>query len=166
MATATAEKPKEQQRFQQPQDDYSDDDYDSDEYSISGDEDDYAPQKPGQNQQQQRRRPQQNQQRRPADDEDDYLSDGYATDEYDEDDYEDVDEEVPNNAMQPFKRGQQSLTNQGISSQDVQNGAMNTVDKKGDEKDDGLRLTLELNLEIEVELKAHIHGDLTLSLLA
>ncbi|KAI9043337.1 uncharacterized protein KD926_003867 [Aspergillus affinis] len=157
MATATAEKPKEQKPFQQQEDDYSD--YDSDEYSVSGDEDDHAPQKPVQKQQQRRR--QQNQQRRPADDEDDY-SDDYSTDEYDDDDYED---EVQGNAMQPFKRGQQSLTNQGISSQQVQNGAMNTVDKGGEEKDDGLRLTLELNLEIEVELKAHIHGDLTLSLL-
>ncbi|KIW53641.1 hypothetical protein, variant [Exophiala xenobiotica] len=31
---------------------------------------------------------------------------------------------------------------------------------------DGLKLRLELNLDIEIELKAHIHGDLTLALLA
>jgi len=31
---------------------------------------------------------------------------------------------------------------------------------------DGLKLRIELNLDIEIELKAHIHGDLTLALLA
>ena len=30
---------------------------------------------------------------------------------------------------------------------------------------DGLKLRLDINLDIEIELKAHIHGDLTLSLL-
>ena len=46
------------------------------------------------------------------------------------------------------------------------------VDSKvqGESKDpmeqDGLKLRIELNLDIEIELKAHIHGDLTLALLA
>ncbi|KAA8648541.1 uncharacterized protein ATNIH1004_004426 [Aspergillus tanneri] len=154
----TAEKTKHQQ-----QDDYSD--YDSDEYSISGDEDDYAPRQTGQQQQQQQQnKRRQRRQRRPADEKSDYGSDEYSTDEYDDDD-EDADD-VRSNTMQPYKRGMQSLTNQDISSQDVQNWAMNTDDQKTDSgEDDGLRLTLELNLEVEVELKAHIRGDLTLSLL-
>ena len=44
------------------------------------------------------------------------------------------------------------------------------VDAKTDAPDpmdqDGLKLRIELNLDIEIELKAHIHGDLTLALLA
>ncbi|OJJ47751.1 hypothetical protein ASPZODRAFT_131316 [Penicilliopsis zonata CBS 506.65] len=47
------------------------------------------------------------------------------------------------------------------------NGGMDTVPQKGNPLDEqeGMKLKLDLNLDIEVELKAHIHGDLTLSLL-
>ncbi|PYH97190.1 hypothetical protein BO71DRAFT_396452 [Aspergillus ellipticus CBS 707.79] len=48
----------------------------------------------------------------------------------------------------------------------AQPGAQGDQDKKEKEKDNTLSLRLDLNLEIEVQLKAHIHGDLTLSLLS
>jgi hypothetical protein len=37
--------------------------------------------------------------------------------------------------------------------------------KRPIEDEDGIKLRLDLNLDVEVELKAHIHGDLTLTLL-
>jgi len=45
---------------------------------------------------------------------------------------------------------------------------MDTKDSSGKDPmdQDGLKLRIELNLDIEIELKAHIHGDLTLALLA
>lgn len=47
------------------------------------------------------------------------------------------------------------------------NTEMETVNGKKSELDeqDGMKLKLDFNLDIEVELKAHIHGDLTLTLL-
>lgn len=155
---ATAEKQKQEQPAIPP-DEYSDGDYDTDDYSLSEDEQDQAPQRP--NQQQSRRRQQQQRRRQEDeyDDESDFFSDEYDS-EYDDDDFDNAGQ---GNAMQPYQRGTQSLTNNIIS-----NGAMTDApgQGKGDEEQEGLKLKLELNLDIEVELKAHIHGDLTLSLLA
>ncbi|KAE8353161.1 hypothetical protein BDV28DRAFT_133737 [Aspergillus coremiiformis] len=154
---ATAEKKEEQQHPVIQPDEYSDADYNTDDYSLSEDEQDQKPQRP--NQQQSRRRKQQ--QRRRQDDDFDDESD-YLSDEYDSEEYDDFDDAHQGNAVQPYQRGTQSLTQNTIS-----NGAMTDAAGQGksEEEQDGLKLKLELNLDIEVELKAHIHGDLTLSLL-
>ncbi|PLN84494.1 hypothetical protein BDW42DRAFT_41502 [Aspergillus taichungensis] len=154
---ATAEK--QQQKPALQADEYSDgdytDDYDSDEY-LSENEGKQKPQQSNQRRQRQRRR------------DDDYDDDVYYSDEYSDEYSDDDDYDQADNSQAMVKPGGRSVAQPNnntttISSADA--GDMTAPKGSALDEQDGLKLKLELNLEIEVELKAHIHGDLTLSLL-
>ncbi|CAK43680.1 uncharacterized protein BO96DRAFT_469659 [Aspergillus niger CBS 101883] len=165
MATAQAEKPA-TKTFANDPDDVSD--YDSED-DYSDDDTQQKPQQQQQQQQQQRRR-RRPQQQNPNDEDDTYYSDEYSDDydDYDDEDddyYDDEEEEVQ--AMERYQPTTIS-SRDNVPAQPIANGGMQEAEgKTGDdwEDQDGMKLKLELNLDIEVELKAHIHGDLTLSLL-
>ncbi|KAI3076126.1 hypothetical protein CBS147353_4956 [Aspergillus niger] len=162
-----AEKPA-TKTFANDPDDVSD--YDSED-DYSDDDTQQKPQQQQQQQQQQRRR-RRPQQQNPNDEDDTYYSDEYSDDyddyDDDDDDYYDDDEEEEVQAMERYQPTTIS-SRDNVPAQPIANGGMQEAEgKTGDdwEDQDGMKLKLELNLDIEVELKAHIHGDLTLSLLA
>lgn len=157
---ATAEKTRQQAPFQSA--DYpSEDDYESENGENEPGPERKRAREPEESYQQQQKR-QKHQDNDDADedqDDEDYFSDEYS----DDDDYDDSDNDgnVQGKAIQPYQPGRQSTNNNTIiSSEDTVKQS-----EKGKDEEDGLKLRLDLNLDIEVELKAHIHGDITLSLL-
>ncbi|KAJ6140191.1 hypothetical protein N7471_006677 [Penicillium samsonianum] len=176
---ATVEKVKDQQKqFKVQQgDSFSGEDYDTaDDYEYSDESfEESASEQLQQKQQKQQKQPQLQQKRQQQQlqklprqqqsghDNDDY-SDDYS-DEY-EDDYSDDDDEdlydvdeMQGKALQSSEQRNTDIGNRSGSMSIVQKEKKDIMDEEG------LKLRLELNLEIEIVLKAHIQGDLTLSLM-